>query len=68
MPQTQKGNPASHRMSNANLKAKRAASWSRGEKRKLERAAKQKVAHQVNQSTGTSPWKEAKARRYAKRH
>jgi hypothetical protein len=29
-----KGNPASHRMSNTNLAAKRKRSWERGEKRK----------------------------------
>lgn len=32
--QSAKGNPATKRMMNANLKARRAASWARGERRK----------------------------------
>lgn len=34
-----KGNPASHRMSNPNLKARRARNWAAQEKRKAERRA-----------------------------
>lgn len=34
---TSKGNPASHRMSNLQLKTKRAASWARGQRKKPER-------------------------------
>lgn len=63
-----KGNPASKRMSNAKLKVRRAFSWARGEARKAARRKVQDEAHRRNLTTGTSPWKQAKAERYARRH
>ncbi len=43
-----KGNPASKRMSNPRLKARRAECWKRGEARKASRRAAQEVRHQAN--------------------
>lgn len=63
--QSSKGNPASHRMGNANLKARRAASWQRGQDRKLQRQKWQDSAHKRNimlRSEGKlTPWQAAKA-------
>ena len=45
-----KGNPASHRMSNDNLKARRKRSWARGQKRKearREAQAKREAANKI---------------------
>ena len=43
-----KGNPAQHRMGNANLKARRARSWSLAERRKAARRAAQDAREKVN--------------------
>jgi hypothetical protein len=69
MPNTSsaKGNPASHRMSNPALKARRAGSWMRGQARKAARVAKEKAAHKRNVETGISPWQQAKAARAQRR-
>lgn len=66
--QKTKGNPAHHRMSNANLKARRSRSWARGEKRKAARRLAQEVAHARNVERGYTGWEEAKAKRFALRH
>ena len=67
-----KGNPAGKRMGNAKLKARRAASWARGQRRKLMRTKAQKEREANNQKIlaegGHTPWQEAKKRRYARRH
>jgi hypothetical protein len=67
-----KGNPASHRMSNTNLKARRAASWKTGQKRKEERKAEAINAERRNRQTklsgGLTPWELAKQKRRLKRH
>lgn len=63
-----KGNPAYHRMTNANLKARRARSWARGEKKKAERRLAQEAAHARNVERGYTGWDEAKAKRFARRH
>lgn len=47
-PASLKGNPASKRMRNAALKARRSASWTRGERRKEARVATQKEAQRRN--------------------
>lgn len=66
-PSSLKGNPASKRMSNANLKARRASSWNAGEQRKKDRNAAQDAAKRRNQDSGTTPWQQAKAARAARR-
>ncbi len=43
-----KGNPAGKRMSNGALKARRAASWARGERRKTERRDENAAAKKRN--------------------
>ena len=43
-----KGNPASHRMSNVNLQARRERCWSRGQKRKDARQKLQEAAAKRN--------------------
>lgn len=62
-----KGNPAHKRMSNAQRKNRRAASWARGEKRKEARRQAQKARERVNAATRASgeltPWELAKATR-----
>lgn len=67
-----KGNPASKRMSNAKLKARRAASWARGQRAKLDRKKAQKEREERNKKTlaegGYTPWQAAKKARYARRH
>lgn len=81
---SQKGNPASKRMTNANLKDRRERSWIRGEKRKAERVKAQKVRENENKRirssrpTGVSinflsddsltPWELQKKRRFRNRH
>jgi hypothetical protein len=69
--QKTKGNPAHTRMANANLKARRAASWARGQKRKAEGAADRKAREQANRllrlSGQLTPWQQAKAARKARR-
>lgn len=69
--QSSKGNPASHRMSNPNLKARRARSWLAGERRKearrkaqAEREARNKELREAGKPT---PWEAAKAARKARR-
>jgi hypothetical protein len=66
-----KGNPASKRMGNAALKARRASSWLRGQRRKAERAKAQKARQEKNASLRESgeptPWEQAKARRAERR-
>jgi hypothetical protein len=56
MPSSTKGNPASKRMGNQNLKARRAASWVAGEERKRARKAAQDAAHKRNVASGAKPW------------
>lgn len=46
--QKTKGNPAHHRMSNPNLKARRARCWARGEKRKEARRKAQAEREAAN--------------------
>lgn len=58
-----KGNPASKRMVNVNLKARRARCWARGQVRKAARQAAQNAAHARNVTNGTSPWLQAKEKR-----
>lgn len=65
--QSAKGNPASIRMGNSHRKELRARSQLKGEARKAERRRKQEEAHKRNLASGTTPWKEAKARRYEAR-
>lgn len=67
-----KGNPASKRMTNANLKARRARSWARGLKRKAERVKAQEeraAANRQRREAGEdTPWQAAckeRARRRA---
>ena len=66
--QRTKGNPASKRMGNANLKARRARSWANGEARKAARRDAQDLAHRRNVSEGDSPWARAVATRFRQRH
>lgn len=62
-----KGNPASHRMSNKNLQAKRERSWKNGQKRKEERKEEQRQREQRNKQLRAggqlTPWEQSKARR-----
>lgn len=55
-----KGNPASKRMTNANLKARRARCWARGQKRKAERVAAQQQREAANRGRRAqglpTPW------------
>lgn len=73
MPNTQssKGNPASKRMSNANLKTRRQNSWNRGQRRKAERIAAQEQRAATNAGRRAdglpTPWEIAKAARAARR-
>lgn len=61
-----KGNPASKRMSNKNLKARREASWLRGQKRKAARIKAQKAREERNKELRAAglptPWEMAQAR------
>lgn len=67
-----KGNPASHRMSNAALKERRKKSHLSGEKRKAARREAQKLAEKRNilllDSEKLTPWQEAKAKRAERRN
>lgn len=64
-----KGNPASKRMTNQNLKLRRASSWARGQERKKQRVAAQEAAHKRNVAAGVTPWEEAvQARKERRRH
>lgn len=62
-----KGNPAHHRMSNAQKKALRAACWARGQRRKAARINAQNERHENNMRTiaegGKTPWMIATAKR-----
>ena len=66
-----KGNPASKRMGNANLKARRARSWAAGQRRKSERvkqALERAAANVARRESGEpTPWEQAKAARRARR-
>lgn len=66
-----KGNPAHKRMGNAALKARRAASWTRGQRRKAARVKAQterEVLNQARRADGEpTPWELAKAKRQARR-
>jgi hypothetical protein len=66
-----KGNPAHKRMSNTNLKARRAASWARGQRRKAQRVKEQterEVANAARRADGEpTPWERVKAARAARR-
>lgn len=63
-----KGNPASHRMTNPNLKARRARSWAAGQKRKEARRRAQEQRTEVNRgrldNDESTPWQLAKAVRW----
>lgn len=65
--QKQKGNPASKRMTNANLKARRTASWNRRQKQKeVNRKAQEgrEAVNRVNRAEGIpTPWEVARAER-----
>lgn len=51
------------RCTNERLKARRSASWARGQERKALRRAAQERRERANRSrTGPTPWQEAKAR------
>ena len=66
-----KGNPATHRMSNAALKERRAASWARGRRRKEARIKAQKDREKANRERRAqgipTPWEVAKATRKTRR-
>lgn len=66
-----KGNPASHRMSNANLKARRQRSWAAGQKRKEARRAAQKARERANAELRAqglpTPWERAQRARLVRR-
>lgn len=66
-----KGNPATHRMGNANLKARRARSWARGEARKQanRKANEQRAAdnRKLRAEGLPTPHEVKKAKRRAKR-
>ncbi len=68
---SQKGNPASKRMGNANLKARRAVSWRRGKLKKAARIEEQKMREAANRKRRAegllTPWEEAKALAKAKK-
>lgn len=63
-----KGNPASHRMTNPNLKARRARSWAAGQKRKEANRRAQEQRAEVNRGItdagDPTPWEVAKAVRW----
>lgn len=69
--QRQKGNPASKRMINAELKARRARSWAAGKKRRDAHRKAQEERHQHNlelKAQGLpTPWEQAKAKAREKR-
>ncbi len=65
--ESKKGNPAHHRMGNVALKARRAASWARGRKRKAARNADAAHRHAANVAAGHTRWDEVKAARAARR-
>jgi len=69
--QTQKGNPASHRMSNASLKARRERSWYSGQRRRQRNREQQRVREIANKARLTAgeplPWEVACAERHARR-
>jgi hypothetical protein len=62
-----KGNPASHRMSNGALKARRERSWKRSQVRKkarIDAQASRQAANKKHRAEGTpTPWQAAKAKR-----
>jgi hypothetical protein len=66
-----KGNPASHRMSNANRKAKRAERWAKARKRRdlaNQANAQREQANTAARAAGEmTPWERAKAARAQKR-
>lgn len=66
-----KGNPASHRMSNAAYKDRRSRSWRNGQRRKAERIAAQRERERTNrerQARGEpTPWQVACAKRWTRR-
>jgi hypothetical protein len=63
-----KGNPASHRMSNPRNKAYRALCWARQEKRKDARRKAQAEREARNKKRGWTAWEMAKGERHARRH
>jgi hypothetical protein len=69
---TGKGNPASHRMSNAAYKDRRARSWIRGQRRRAERREQQEARHAANQERRKNgqptPWQIVKQKRFEARH
>ena len=65
--ESKKGNPAHHRMGNVALKARRAASWARGRRRKDARIADAALRHAANVAAGHTRWEDVKAARAAAR-
>ena len=69
--QGSKGNPASHRMGNKNLIARRERCWRNGQKRKEARraeASRRQGANIDRRAKGElTPWEQAKLHRSAKR-
>lgn len=70
--QSAKGNPASHRMSNPHLKARRERCWAAGQARKAARRKTQEAAAARNKRLRAdgkpTPWEVAKQERFARRH
>lgn len=66
-----KGNPASKRMTNANRKARRARSWAAGQKRKEARIKDQRTREALNRASRAAgdltPWDAVKAERARRR-
>jgi hypothetical protein len=69
--QQSKGNPAGKRMGNAQLKARRASSWSRGQKRKIARATevlrRERHNAELRLDGLPTPWELARASRKFRR-
>lgn len=69
--QSAKGNPAHKRMANAKLKARRAASWARGQVRKATLRQTAVMSHRRNlaliEAGELTPWQAAKAKRLSRR-
>jgi hypothetical protein len=67
-----KGNPASHRMSNSKIKERRARSWLHGENRKTANRKLQETRERKNKELRAAgkptAWQMAKQARFAKRH
>lgn len=70
--QSNKGNPASKRMTNTKLQARRQRSWLAGQQRKATRVAAQKAREQANREARAAglptPWERRQADRATRRH